>query len=186
MSAPSSVPPGSRSDSGLSSGAAGGGVTILLRLWPCKQTHISALYVINVCFWTQTDTKTRTSLYYKKKRWTMLGWAPGQCPGTFPGEPRRLLEQLLGQEALYARDWRGPRHPRCNVLTGGCSKRCGVGPEARPPGPWRRLGCQSLCEAHLPGYSYSQCPALSSQHRSSSARNHSAISRRALSTESLP
>lgn len=43
--------------------------------------------------------------------------------------------------------------------------------EARPP---------------RPGYSYSQCPALSSQHRSSSLRNQSAISRRALSTESLP
>lgn len=36
------------------------------------------------------------------------------------------------------------------------------------------------------GYSYSQCPALSSQHSNSSPRNQSAISRRALSTESLP
>lgn len=35
-------------------------------------------------------------------------------------------------------------------------------------------------------YSYSQCPVLSSQHRSSSLRNQSAISRRALSAESLP
>lgn len=50
------------------------------------------------------------------------------------------------------------------------------------PRPPSSFGCCPMCQ----GYSYSQCPALSSQHSSSSLRNQSAISLCALSTESLP